>query len=86
MLDAINHQGKFGEAYVRVLASAAGLVVYKDDIDHDGIDLCITLPHPVCSWSRSIEVRAKTTSSRPIARAVRPAQRAHSPAGTAGWS
>jgi hypothetical protein len=63
MLDAINHQGKFGEDYIRVLASAAGLVVYKDDIDHDGIDLGIKLPNPVRSWSRSIEVQVKTTSA-----------------------
>jgi hypothetical protein len=29
VLDINSHQGKFGEDYVRVLASAAGLVVYK---------------------------------------------------------
>jgi hypothetical protein len=39
MLDAKQHQGKFGEDYVRVLASAAGLLVLKDDLDVDGIDL-----------------------------------------------
>ncbi|WP_155060491.1 DUF4365 domain-containing protein [Streptomyces blattellae] len=39
MLDARQHQGKFGEDYVRVLASAAGLIVVKDDLDVDGIDL-----------------------------------------------
>jgi hypothetical protein len=39
MLDANQHQGKFGEDYVRVLASAAGLIVLKDDLDADGIDL-----------------------------------------------
>ncbi|MDX6281510.1 MAG: hypothetical protein QOH03_2581, partial [Kribbellaceae bacterium] len=27
MLDALVHQGKFGEDYVRVLASAAGLLI-----------------------------------------------------------
>ena len=32
MLDAKQHQGKFGEDYVRVLASAAGLIVLKDDL------------------------------------------------------
>ena len=37
MLDARQHQGKFGEDYVRVLASAAGLLVLKDDLDVDGI-------------------------------------------------
>jgi len=39
MLDAKQHQGKFGEDYVRVLASAAGLVVLKEDLDADGVDL-----------------------------------------------
>jgi Domain of unknown function (DUF4365) len=39
MLDAKQHQGKFGEDYVRVLASAAGLVVFKEDIDVNGVDL-----------------------------------------------
>jgi hypothetical protein len=62
MLDANNHRGKFGEDYVRVLASAAGLTVYKDDIDHDGVDLGIRLPNPGPSWSRAIEVQIKTTS------------------------
>ncbi|SQD99420.1 conserved hypothetical protein [Parafrankia sp. Ea1.12] len=36
MLDANQHQGKFGEDYVRVLASAAGLIVLKEDIDAAG--------------------------------------------------
>ncbi|GLY19898.1 hypothetical protein Kisp01_69120 [Kineosporia sp. NBRC 101677] len=39
MLDAKQHQGKFGEDYVRVLASAAGLLVFEDDLDVDGVDL-----------------------------------------------
>jgi hypothetical protein len=39
VLEARQHQGKFGEDYVRVLASAAGLLVLKDDLDVDGIDL-----------------------------------------------
>ncbi len=62
MLDDSSHRGKFGEDYVRVLASAAGLVVYKDDLDHDGIDLGIRLPNPRRSWSKAIEVQVKTTS------------------------
>ena len=39
MLEARQHQGKFGEDYVRVLASATGLLVLKDDLDVDGVDL-----------------------------------------------
>jgi len=70
MLDALVHQGKFGEDYVRVLASAAGLLVSKDDVDHDGVDLCIKMPGPsVVGWSPRIEVQVKTTS-RPKRRAA----------------
>jgi hypothetical protein len=60
VLDINSHQGKFGEDYVRVLASAAGLVVYKADIDRDGVDLILRWPDhafptidvQVKSWSR----------------------------------
>lgn len=69
MLDALVHQGKFGEDYVRVLASAAGLLVSQDDVDHDGVDLCIKMPgHSIHGWSPRIEVQVKTTS-RPKHRA-----------------
>ncbi|MCE7001771.1 DUF4365 domain-containing protein [Kibdelosporangium philippinense] len=44
MLDARNHQGKFGEDYVRALASAAGLLVYQHDLDLDGVDLGFRMP------------------------------------------
>lgn len=33
VLDAQNHQGKFGQDYIRALASAAGLLVYEYDLD-----------------------------------------------------
>jgi hypothetical protein len=70
MLDARAHQGKFGEDYVRVLASAAGLLVSKDDVDHDGVDLCIKLPgRSAFAWSPRIDVQVKTTS-RPKRRAA----------------
>ena len=62
MLDAPSHRGKFGEDYIRVLASAAGLAVYRDDIDRDGVDLGIRLPDPGRSWSKAIEVQVKTTA------------------------
>lgn len=39
MLDARTHQGQFGEDYVRVLATVAGLVVLHQSIDNDGVDL-----------------------------------------------
>ncbi|GAB3922143.1 hypothetical protein GCM10029976_010190 [Kribbella albertanoniae] len=69
MLDARVHQGKFGEDYVRVLASG-GLLVSQDDVDHDGIDLCIKQPGRIgSSFSPRIDVQVKTTS-RPRRRAA----------------
>jgi hypothetical protein len=64
VLDANLHQGKFGEDYVRVLASAAGLLVLKDDLDVDGIDLGFraTGRHGRV-YSPSIEAQIKTWSS-----------------------
>ncbi len=63
MLDARQHQGKFGEDYVRVLASAAGLIVLKEDIDVDGVDLGFRV-HGKYRNSRfpTIEAQVKTCS------------------------
>ncbi len=44
VLDARIHQGTFGEDYVRVLASAAGLVVQTNYPDVDGVDLGLKFP------------------------------------------
>lgn len=63
MLESLNHQGKFGEDYVRALASAAGLLTYDFDLDHDGIDLGIRYPgriHGVAS--PGVEVQIKSSS------------------------
>jgi Domain of unknown function (DUF4365) len=60
VLDARNHQGKFGEDYVRVLASAAGLIVRTDDIDYDGVDFGFKLPDTV---SPAIDVQVKSWST-----------------------
>ncbi|QFY06017.1 DUF4365 domain-containing protein [Nonomuraea phyllanthi] len=63
MLDQRNHQGKFAEDYVRALASAAGLLVYKDDLDHDGIDLGFRYPGRAGHVSSpAIEVQVKSWS------------------------
>ncbi len=63
-LDPNQHQGLFGESFVRVLASAAGLIVSRPDLDVDGCDFTISRKgvfgvtrHPkidvqVKSWSR----------------------------------
>ncbi|WP_027341146.1 DUF4365 domain-containing protein [Hamadaea tsunoensis] len=63
MLDANQHQGKFGEDYVRVLASAAGLIVFKEDLDVDGVDLGFraTGRHGRV-YSPAIEAQVKTWS------------------------
>jgi hypothetical protein len=67
MLDAKQHQGKFGEDYVRVLASAAGLVVLKDDIDTDGVDLGFRAPGRYGRvYSPTIEAQIKTWSAPSI--------------------
>ncbi len=64
MLDPWNHQGKFAEDYVRALASAAGLLIYKDDLDYDGIDLGFRYPGRAgLVSSPAIEVQIKSWSN-----------------------
>ncbi|UGT42164.1 DUF4365 domain-containing protein [Nocardia yamanashiensis] len=64
MLDARNHQGKFGADYVRVLASAAGLIWMQDDVDLDGVDLCLKLPGRTDrGFSPRIDVQVKTVAT-----------------------
>ena len=56
-------QGRFGEDYIRVLATAAGLTVSDYNPDVDGVDLQIALPGDVGSVrSPRIDVQVKTTS------------------------
>lgn len=59
MLDPNNHQGKFGQDYVRVLASAAGMIIYTPDWDHDGVDLLLRWPGR--AWP-GIDVQVKSCS------------------------
>lgn len=67
MLDAKQHQGKFGEDYIRVLASAAGLLVLKDDLDVDGIDLGFRATGRYGHvYSPTIEAQIKTWSTPSI--------------------
>lgn len=44
MLDALTRRGRFGQDYVRALASAAGLFVYGYEREEHGIDLGLRLP------------------------------------------
>ncbi|MQA95961.1 MAG: DUF4365 domain-containing protein [Streptosporangiales bacterium] len=65
MLDSRNHQGKFGQDYVRVLASAAGLLVYTPDLDRDGVDFLLRWPGPGLvgpAASPAIDVQVKSWS------------------------
>jgi hypothetical protein len=63
MLNARVHQGQFGEDYVRVLASAAGLVVLSQSIDSDGVDLGFRFPGRVRrAASPLIEAQIKSWS------------------------
>ena len=56
-------QGQFGEDYVRVLASAAGLTVFGYNLDIHGIDLGICRDAEGRYWrSPKIEVQVKTVS------------------------
>lgn len=68
-LDPRAHQGVFGESFVRVLASAAGLIVARAELDVTGEDL--TISHKgVIGHTRhpKIEVQVKSWS-RPVCRA-----------------
>jgi hypothetical protein len=40
-VDRSNHQGGYGEAFIRVLIAAAGLRLAKPEPDLDGIDFCL---------------------------------------------
>ncbi len=63
MLDAQNHQGKFGQDYIRALASAAGLLVFQYDLDRVGIDLGFRFPgRPGGLASPAMEVQVKTSA------------------------
>lgn len=66
MLHANVHQGKFGEDYVRVLASAAGLIIAQADVDVDGVDFTFRYAGRVGNTaSPGIDVQVKSWS-RPI--------------------
>ncbi|MFC4082853.1 DUF4365 domain-containing protein [Amycolatopsis samaneae] len=60
-LSKSEHQGAFGESFVQVLASAAGLTVAKENIDTRGIDLTLGYKGFLGGWRHpSIEVQVKT--------------------------
>jgi hypothetical protein len=63
VLDVHNHQGKFGQDYLRALASAAGLIVFSYDLDRVGIDLGFRSPGRAGGFTApAIEVQVKSWS------------------------
>jgi len=59
-----NHQGYFGESFVRVLVSAAGLIAGQQDVDHTGVDFSIDFPGARgTARFPKIEVQVKSWSS-----------------------
>ncbi|MFD9959211.1 DUF4365 domain-containing protein [Amycolatopsis sp. NPDC058986] len=64
-LDKSEHQGAFGESFIRVLASAAGLTVGQEDIDTRGIDLTLGYKGVLGRWRHpSIQVQVKSWMRR----------------------
>jgi Domain of unknown function (DUF4365) len=64
VLDHNNHQGKFGEEYVRALGSAAGLIISTYNADLHGVDLGFHWPgHLGVKAFPSIEVQVKSWSN-----------------------
>ena len=62
------HQGSFGESFVRMLASAAGLIVARAELDVTGEDLTISYKGVIGHTRHSkIEVQVKSWS-RPVCR------------------
>ncbi|MGP3920440.1 DUF4365 domain-containing protein [Nonomuraea sp. 10N515B] len=62
-LDRYNHQGWYGECFIQVLASAAGLQAYKPVPDCTGVDLQIGLPSEIEDDFPRMEVQVKTWST-----------------------
>jgi hypothetical protein len=57
-------QGHYGEAFVRSLACAAGLVTSKKDLDVDGVDIQIGYPGVLGSMRYpAIDVQVKSWSN-----------------------
>jgi Domain of unknown function (DUF4365) len=59
-----NHQGRYGEAYFHVLATAAGVVANKVEYDIEGVDFIVSLPLAVRGVRfPKIEVQVKSASA-----------------------
>ena len=63
-LDHNQHQGGYGEVFVRVLAIAAGFTVARADLDVDGTDMTLSAPGPRGTSKRpKIDVQVKSWRS-----------------------
>lgn len=62
-LDRYNHQGWYGECFIQVLASAAGLQAYKPIPDCTGVDLQMGLPSEIEDDFPRMEAQVKTWST-----------------------
>ena len=59
-----NHQGRYGEAYFHVLATAAGAVATKVEYDMEGVDFFVGLPRELRGIRfPKIEVQVKSVSN-----------------------
>lgn len=63
-LDPNGHQGLYGEAYLYTLASAAGLLTSRMNLDRDGVDWQFAHPGPRgTKRSPKLEVQVKSCSA-----------------------
>jgi Domain of unknown function (DUF4365) len=67
-LDQNNHQGWYGESFIRALAAAAGLEVSRAEPDCTGIDFTITATREIDGDFPAIKVQVKSWSA-PVERA-----------------
>jgi hypothetical protein len=67
-LDQNNHQGWYGESFIRALAAAAGLQVWEGKPDCTGVDFIISATREINGDFPSIQVQVKSWST-PVERA-----------------
>jgi hypothetical protein len=62
-LDQNNHQGWYGESFIRALAAASGLEVYKAEPDCTGVDFEISATREIDGDFPAIKVQVKSWST-----------------------
>jgi hypothetical protein len=66
LLDAKNHQGKFGEHLTQLIVTSAGFQCTKPDDTGDGIDLVVSRTHPRNEPFRPPNVELQVKASRAL--------------------